>query len=171
MGTSAFKRFQDHTGWTTPKPADLAPVLPELEAAVISTLENLFSQVNWEVDLTPSLTLAFYWVQNLSVPLAPQLLTVVGHWEDLMQRNLMNLHYHVRRLPKYVKEFHFVLPFLLLQARLILDIIWKGEYHIPLLLPRIRLVCARAVLHEFSAMGHCCIEVPRISGLDKPLFF
>lgn len=59
---------------------------------------------------------------------------------------------------------------LLLEAGLILDLIWKGEYHVPLLLPLIRLVCARA-LHEFSAQGHCCIEGPKISGLDEHLFF
>lgn len=60
---------------------------------------------------------------------------------------------------------------LLLEAGLILGLIWRGEYHIPLLFPLIRLACARPVLHELSVQGHCCIEGTKISGLDEPLFF
>lgn len=60
---------------------------------------------------------------------------------------------------------------LLLEAGLTLDLIWRGEYHIPLLFSRIRLICARAVLHELSVQGHCCIEGTKISELDEPLFF
>lgn len=124
MGTSALKRFQDHVGGTTAKPAILHQFFhPELEAAVVSTLENkslfsselggrLYTQFNPRLLLDskpifPSHTTGSYWLWLGTGRISCNVIS----WMYI-PRFVGEFFPCVTELAKYVKEFHFVLPFI-----------------------------------------------------------